>query len=100
MIIDAVCLMKPDEWGPLTDVIALVKRGLAPAACLLGVVVEIIPDEWTAWELYSHNRKTAFHAELKKLSDEGEEEGIYGRRAPTPALALLIAILESGHVRP
>lgn len=70
----------PEMWrgslvrlDDLVTAVDHVRLGFLPRAVLLGVVAALVPEGWTAWE-----------------------DAEFGR-APTPALALLIAILEASN---
>ncbi len=55
----------------------------------------LVPEEWTAWELYSSAKKTRFSCDLSKLTEcDAGEDWAHGRGV-TPALALVAASLRA-----
>lgn len=64
----------------------------------LNAAVELVPENWTAWEVRSRQRKTAFVAEVSRLGDApdyDEDEQRELAHASTPALALCAAALKA-----
>jgi hypothetical protein len=84
------CLYWRDNWlepelvPPLT---ASIDAALA--------LCERVAGEWTKIDLLSHRRRTSWSAELSRIGESDDEILIEGRRLPTPALALLSALLRA-----
>ncbi len=61
----------------------------------LDAAMQLIPDEWTAWELRSTAKKTQFSADLSRLTEcDAGEDWAHGR-GKTPALAMAAASLRA-----
>lgn len=61
----------------------------------LDAAVTLVPEQWTAWELRSHQAKTRFSADLSRLTEcDAGEDWAHGRGA-TPAAALTAAALRA-----
>jgi hypothetical protein len=62
----------------------------------LDAAMSLVPEEWTAWEMRSHARKTRFSVDLSRLTecDAGNETWAHGRGV-TPAIALTAACLRA-----
>jgi hypothetical protein len=54
----------------------------------------LVPDEWTAFEMRSRNRKTIFVVELSRENAEGAEDYVSAKSSTLP-LALCIAALKA-----
>jgi len=67
----------------------------------IDAAMTLVPEEWTAWGVWSRRRKTKFYAVLSRLRDNfegnelGEEEDAESKRCATPALALCAASLRA-----
>lgn len=67
----------------------------------LDAAMKLVPEKWTAWGIWSRQRKTRFYAVISRLRDDfeddelDEEEDVRSRRCVTPALALCAAGLRA-----
>lgn len=65
-----------------------------PFSRSLDAALQLMPEEWTAWQLRSRGRKTRFVAELSKMNDDGGEDFVFVHGS-TPALAMISVILKA-----
>lgn len=66
-----------------------------PYTTSLDAALTLVPEEWTAWEIRSRRRKTAFVAELSRMVTADDESYQIGRSSHTPAAALVAACLRA-----
>lgn len=83
------------DWlaGRAKEGISSMWRHMPRYTASLDAAMTLVPDGWTAWELRSRRRMTAFVAEISRECDD-DEEAKQGHAA-TPALALCAAALRA-----
>lgn len=78
------------DWQAVAQII-----GAKPYTTSLDAALPLVPEEWTAWEIRSRRRKTAFVAELSRMVTADDETYQIGRSSHTPAAALVAACLRA-----
>lgn len=84
---------KLPEFNRLVEFVVYVARGELPRSVLLGVVAALVPEGMTAATIWGDAEK----ASSKVGPNEADAASVPWSRAGSPALALLIAILEASN---
>lgn len=86
-----------DALTAIVNVVLRVSIGELPRPVLLGVVAALVPEGPVGLGLHGYAGLSRWSAEIvsRRLLPETFEDDVAEGRGPTPALALLIAILEA-----